>query len=401
MLKTNRMNKFFLNLGLQPLANNYLSNFKVKQKKYNLNLVFNTQTKLVSISKRIPSKEMFNDKYPYRSSISQTMTNSFQKLSIEIKKRFSPKLLLEIGSNDGALIRNFSKSKVIGVEPCSNLANITKKKGYKTYNNYWDYNLAKKIKKEFNTIDLIYSANTLTHISNLNEVFSSISTLLSNDGVLIIEDPSLLECIKKNAYDQFYNEHIYVFSALSLKNILKKYNLVIFDLDNIKTHGGSTRYYIKKNTNKKLDIKKSVKKQIIKEIKFRLNKFTTCKKFAINVKRSKHILCKLLKEIKQKNKTIIGYGATAKSTTILNFCNIDNKTIKYFVDTTPNKKNKFLPGTNIKILKYNKKYLNKIDYVYLGAWNFKDEIFKKEKSFIKKGGKFITHVPQPRIIKIK
>jgi|TARA_B110000444_G_scaffold260738_1_gene309015 methylation protein EvaC len=392
------MNKFFLNLGLQPLANNYLSNLKDKQKKYNLKLNFNTKTKLVSISKRISSKEMFNNKYPYRSSISQTMVDSFHKLSQEIKKKFNPKLLLEIGSNDGALIKNFNKRKAIGVEPCSNLANITKSKGYKTYNKYWNFSLAKKIKNEFKSIDLIYSANTLTHISNLNEVFSSITNLLSNDGVLIIEDPSLLECIKKNAYDQFYNEHIYVFSTLSLRNILIKHNLVIFDLKNLDTHGGSIRYYIKKKGNKNIDIKQSVKKQIFNEIKFGLNKFITFKKFASNVKKSKHMLCKLFHKIKQKNKIIAGYGATAKSTTILNFCNINNQTINFFVDTTPDKKNKFLPGTNIKILKYDKKLLQKVDYIFLGAWNFKKEIFRKEKKFIKNGGKFITHVPLPLII---
>ena len=165
--------------------------------------------------------------------MSKTMQNSFYNLSLEIKKRFKPKMILEIGSNDGALIKNFDKREAIGVEPCNNLAQITKKMGYQTYNNYWTNQLAKKIGLKNKKIDLIYSANTLTHISNLNEVFSSITNLLSNDGVLIIEDPSLLECIKKNAYDQFYNEHIYVFSTLSLRNILIKHNLVIFDLKNL------------------------------------------------------------------------------------------------------------------------------------------------------------------------
>ena len=168
------MNKFFLDLGSQPLANNYLNKFKSKQIKYKLKLYYNTKTKLVSISKRIPSKKMFNNKYPYKSSMSQTMRKSFYNLSIEIKKRFNPKLLLEIGSNDGALLTNFNKKRIIAVEPCSNLANITRKAGYTTINRYWNIALAKQIKKKFKNIDLIYSANTLTHISNLNDVFRSI-----------------------------------------------------------------------------------------------------------------------------------------------------------------------------------------------------------------------------------
>ena len=273
------MNKFFLNLGVQPLANNFLKKYSAKQPTYNLKLYFNTKTKMVSISKRIPSSVMFNSKYPYRSSMSSTMRTSFRQLSNEIKKKFNPKLLLEIGSNDGALLTHFDKDRAIGVEPCKNLAKITKAKRYYTYDDYWDFKLSSKIKKKFKEVDLIYSANTLTHISNLKDVFKSINLILSEEGVLIIEDPSLLECIKNNAYDQFYNEHIYVFSAIALKNLLKKFDLEIFDIKNLPTHGGSLRYFIKRKKNKKFNIKVSVKKQIYKEIENGLDKFSSYKAF--------------------------------------------------------------------------------------------------------------------------
>jgi len=392
------MNKFFLNLGVQPLANNFLKKNSAKQPRYNLKLYFNTKSKMVSISKRIPSSVMFNSKYPYRSSMSSTMRTSFKKLSDEIKKRFNPTLLLEIGSNDGALLTHFDKDRAIGVEPCKNLAKITKAKKYYTYDDYWDFKLSSKIKKKFKEVDLIYSSNTLTHISNLNDVFKSINLILSEDGVLIIEDPSLLECIKNNAYDQFYNEHIYVFSTIALKNLLKKFNLEIFDVKNLPTHGGSLRYFIKKRSNKKYNVKLSVKKQIDKEIKKGLHKFKTYKDFATKSTKSKKLFIEILNKIKKENKKIIGYGATAKAVTVLNYCNIDHDLIKNFTDTTPEKINTFLPGKNIKILGYKIDILKKYDYAFLGAWNFKKEIFAKEKNFLKKGGKFITHVPTPRII---
>ena len=392
------MNKFFLNLGVQPLANNFLKKYSAKQPTYNLKLYFNTKTKMVSISKRIPSSVMFNSKYPYRSSMSSTMRTSFRQLSNEIKKKFNPKLLLEIGSNDGALLANFDKDRAIGVEPCKNLAKITKEKKYYTYDDYWNFKLSSKIKKKFKEVDLIYSANTLTHISNLNEVFKSINLILSDEGALIIEDPSLLECIKKNSYDQFYNEHIYVFSAIALKNLLKKFNLEIFDVKNLPTHGGSLRYFIKKRSNKKYNVKLSVKKQIDKEIKNGLDKFITYKDFATKSTKSKKLFLEILKKIKKDNKKIIGYGATAKAVTVLNYCNIDHDLIKNFTDTTPEKINTFLPGKNIKILRYKKDILKKYDYAFLGAWNFKKEIFAKEKNFLKKGGRFITHLPLPKII---
>ena len=392
------MNKFFLDLGRQPLANNFLTKFSPKQPKYYLKLYFNTQTKMVSISKRIPSSLMFNSKYPYRSSMSLTMQSSFKKLSDEIKKKFNPNLLLEIGSNDGALITHFDKKKVIGIEPCKNLAKITKKQKYLTYDNYWDFKLALKIKKKFQNVDLIYSANTITHISNLNDVFKSINLILANKGILIIEDPSLLECINKNSYDQFYNEHVYIFSAIALKNVLRKFKLEIFDIKNLPTHGGSLRYYIKREQNKSIQVNASVNKQLSKEIKYGLHKLTIYKKFAINVIKSKKNLLKILEKIKKDKKKIIGYGATAKAVTILNYCNINHNLIKNFTDTTPEKINKLLPGKKIKILKYSKNILDKFDYVFLGAWNFKNEIFGKERNFIKKGGKFVTHIPIPKII---
>ena len=391
------MKKFFLNLGKQPLANKYLKKFVPKQKKYQLKVYFNTKTKLVSISKRIPSQIMFNSKYPYRSSMSYTMRASFKNLSQEIKKRFNPRILLEIGSNDGALISNFDKNKAIGVEPCKNLAKITQKKDYVTYDKYWNFNLSTKIKKKFKSIDLIYSANTLTHISNLKNVFKSINHLLSKKGILIIEDPSLLECLKKNSYDQFYNEHIYLFSAISVKNLLSNFDLEIFDLKNLPTHGGSLRFYIKRKANKDLKISNRLNKQIQNEIKFGLDKFTTYKQFSINVIKSKIKLLKILNQIVKTKKTIIGYGATAKAVTVLNYCDINNDLIPFFTDTTPDKINNYMPGKKIKIIKYKKNILRKFDYAFLGAWNFKKEIISKEKEFIKKGGKFITHVPKPKI----
>ena len=397
------MNKKFLDLGYQPLANKYSKKYKKLSSKnrelYKLTVGFNTKTKLVSLIKKIPDKQMFDSSYPYKSSMSKTMINSFKELSKQIKKKFKPNIFLEIGSNDGALIRNFSKENAVCVEPCSNLAKITKKKGYYTYNKYWNLVLAKKIKNKFKKIDVIYSANTLTHINDLNNVFKSLSHLLDKNGILIIEDPSFLECIKKVSYDQFYNEHIYIFSALSVKKIISKYNLELFEIEKLSTHGGSLRYYIKRIVNKKIHIKDSVSKQINREINFGLNKYSTYKKFGENVKKSKKNLINIFNDIKNKKYKIIGYGATAKATTVLNYCKINEKIIDYFVDTTPDKINRFMPGTKIKIKKYNQKLLDNVNYIYLGAWNFKDEIFKKEKKFIKKGVKFITHVPFPRIIK--
>ncbi|MDB4613447.1 class I SAM-dependent methyltransferase [Candidatus Pelagibacter sp.] len=389
----------FLDLGLQPLANNYLTkkDLKKKEKKYRLKVGINLITKLVSINKPLSSKIMFNNKYPYRSSMSKTMIKSFVELSKLINKKFNPKKILEIGSNDGSFIKNFSKKKVTGIEPCANVEKITKKMGFKTYANYWNLKTAKKILRKNGKVDLIYSANTISHIKNLDEVFESINIVLNNNGILIIEDPSLLECLKKNTYDQFYNEHIYVFSLIGIESILKKHNLEIFHIQNLKIHGGSNRYFIKKIFDKrKINISVEVNRN--KEIKYGLEKLATYKQFAKRVVTSKKVLRNIFNYINSKNKKIIGYGVTAKSTTILNYCKINKNLIEYFIDTTKDKQNKYTPGTKIPIYKYPGYIEENIEFAFLGAWNFKDEIFKKEKKFIKRGGKFIIHTPIPKII---
>ena len=393
------MIKKFLNLGYQPLANSYVlkKNLKHKEKNFKLEVGFNNKNYLVSILKTVPKEKMFNKDYPYKSSESITMKKSFRDFAKKITNRFKPKFVIEIGSNDGAFIANFNKKQVVGVEPCKNLAQITKKKGYTTYSEYWGPKLSEKITK-YKKADLIYSANTLSHIENFEEIFKSINNALSDRGVLIIEDPSLLKCLQNLAYDQFYCEHIYVFSTLSLREVLKNFKLEIFDVENTKTHGGSNRYYIKKNINSLYKISNRVKIEIKKELQFGINKFSTYQTFAKKVKISKNKLLKIFSSLSKKKLRIVGYGATAKSCTVLNYCGLGKSDIKYFYDTTSYKVNKYLPGSKILIKKYKKLNRKEIDVVFLGAWNFKKEIFKKEKQFIKSGGKFITHVPYPKII---
>ena len=391
--------KKFLDLGIQPLANSYLKrkDLHKKEKKFNLSAVFDKKNYLVSILRTIPKEKMFNKDYPYKSSESKTMRMAFKTLAKKIKKRFDPKLVVEIGSNDGAFLFNFDKKKAVGVEPCKNLAKKTKKKKFKTFSEYWDINLSNKISK-IGKADVIYSANTLSHIENLENVFKAINILLSENGVLIIEDPSLLKCLKNNAYDQFYCEHIYIFSTIALNKILSKHGLILFDIENLNTHGGSNRYYIKRKNSELNKIKYSVKKEIYKETKYGLKKLETYEKFAKRVRSSRKKLLNIFKKIKSKNKKIIGYGATAKSCTVLNYCKIDKSYIDFFYDTTSYKINKFLPGSKILVNKYKKLNIKVNDYVFLGAWNFKHEIFNKEKKFIKDGGRFITHIPFPKII---
>ena len=391
------MKKAFLSLGFQPLAND----FKKKKTKifYNLKLIYDTKSKLVSINKKFNKKIMFNKTYPYRSSQSITIKKHFKKLAKELKKKFKFKNVLEIGSNDGTFALNFDKKKIVCIEPCLDVGNELKKKKFTVFTKYFDNKLCKKLKFSYGSFDLIFSANTITHINNLEEVLTNISNVLSDDGVFILEEPSFLECFKKNAFDQFYNEHIYVLSAISLTNILKNLKLKIFKIENINVHGGSLRYYIIKEKNNKFKVEKNYNSQISNEKRYKLDKFSSCLKFRKNVIYVKKHLTNIFKKLKKNDKKIIGYGASAKAVTVLNYCELKEDFIDFFLDTTANKVGKYLPGTNIKVEKYSKKLVNSKYYYFLGAWNFKNEIFKKEKNFLNNGGSFILHLPKPHIFK--
>jgi hypothetical protein len=388
----------FLNLGKQPITNNFLNNPKPKNEFfYNLKITFDEKSKIVSLSNFVPPEKMFNETYAHRASMSKTMQISNYELSNDIKKKFAPKSILEIGSNDGIFLKNFNNILRIGVEPCRNLALITNEMGINTYANFWDINLAKKIINKHNRFEFIYSANTISHIHNLKETISAIDISLSDNGIFVIEDPSLLEVLKKISYDQFYDEHAYVFSVLAISNLLLETELEIFDIQKLSTHGGSQRIYIKKKKNK-INISRTVNNAIKSELDFGMHKYETYNKFAKKVETSKKNLIKIFDRLKKNNKKIIGYGATYKSATVLNYCGINTKYIDYFIDTTETKQGKYTPGTHIPIIKPSEVLDSSVDYAFLGAWNFKKEIFNKEKKFIKRGGRFITHVPTPRIV---
>ena len=391
------MNKVFLNLGKQPLANSFLKDIKKNTLRneffYNLRICFDTKNYLVSIKKPVNPKKQYTDKYAHRASESKTMRFAFKQIAKKLFKRFKPKKIMEIGSNDGVFLKNFNKKSVIAVEPCKNLARITKKM-FKTYDEFWNLKLSKKlINEKKGEIDLIFSANTISHIPNLDETFKGINNILSKDGVFVIEDPSLLKVLQNNSYDQFYDEHVYVFSSIAIKKIIKKYGLRLFDIEHLTTHGGSNRYYICKENGKykeSLRLKSALKK----EISYKLHKIESYYKFSKRVNLSRKKLFNLIMKLKKKHKKIISYGATYKSTTVFNFCRINSQMIDYVTDTTLNKQGKYTPGTHLKIISPNEGMNDNVDYAFLGAWNFKKEIFKKEKNFLKRGGRFITHVPK-------
>ncbi len=289
------------------------------------------------------------------------------------------------------------KKNSIAVEPCRNFAIETTDAGYYTYNEFWTEELAEKIETVFGKQNLIYAANCMCHIPDLKSTFKAVESLLSEDGIFVFEDPSLLNMINNNSYDQLYDEHAHIFSVLALDNILRSVNLEIFKVENLDVHGGSNRIYAKKSTSKRFSIGHSVEYNKSLEKIMGLDSLEFFIKWGEKIKKSKEELVELFEKIKNNGKKIISYGASSKSTTVFNYCGITSRYIDYVIDTTPEKQGKLTPGTHIKIVSPEEGFDETVDFAFLGAWNFAQEISKKESSFLKRG-KFITHVPTIRII---
>jgi methylation protein EvaC len=387
------MKKEFLDLGRQPITNKFLSEDEFEGEFfYDLKVVFDEETKLVSIQEFVPPEMMFNEEYAYTTSLSTPMINHFKQAAETLQMKFTPKKVLEIGSNDGPFISNFSKMDSVCVEPCGNFAEITNGMGYQTYDEFWTTDLADKIKDSNGYMDLIYAANCICHIQDLDDAFTAVKNLLKPSGVFVFEDPSLIRMLERGSYDQIYDEHAHVFSVIALDNILRKNGLKIFSVDNLSVHGGSNRIYashIDSGT-----VGDSVKQNINEEMVFGLDQLETYQIFADRVKTSKEVLNRKLSNLTKNGKRIVSIGATSKSSTVFNYCGIDSSLIECVTDTTPAKQGLFTPGSHIPVVSRDSVNLNDYDYAFLGAWNFKEVIANKESEFVKNGGKFITHVPE-------
>ena len=389
------MTKQFLNLGKQPIANGFLYKEEISNEFFfNLKVGFDKKTKLVTHMEYVDPPLMFNDNYSYRGSMSQTMREHFKNLSINLQIYGDD--ILEIGSNDGVFLKHWNKEKAVSVEPCSNFAKETQNMGYNTYSEFWTTKLSKTIEKTHGKRDIVFAANCICHIPDLDDTFKAVESILKDKGVFIFEDPSLAEMINNNSYDQIYDEHPHIFSVIALDNLLKRNGLEIVKVDNLKVHGGSNRIYAMKIG--KGDKHESVEQNKTYEKILGLHKFKTFKRFAKRVQQSKKDLVRLLKQCKKQNKKVISYGATSKSTTVFNYCNIGPDLIEYIIDTTPEKQHKLSPGVHIPILPPKEGFNDSVDFAYLGAWNFVQEISKKESKYIKRGGKFITHVPVVKFV---
>ena len=392
-----------IDFGLMPLGNGFISkkNLNKKEYKFSMKLGYNKFLNLVQLYNNPSPSRMFNKNYAFLSSTSHYMKKHFFNYSLDIKKKINKRnfSVLEIGCNDGILLNNFKKNIHLGVEPSKNVYKLAKNKGLNVINTFFNKNLLTHNSLKEKKFDIICGANVFCHIPNLYEMFYTANKLLDENGIFVIEEPYLGDMILKTSYDQVYDEHIYIFSILSIEKIASFFSLEVFDAEHQITHGGSMRYYLcKKNKKNKSE---RLKKLILKEKKIGLDNYNKLKQFKSKCTKSRINMLNKIKKYGKINE-IYGYAATSKSTTVLNYCKINNTKIKSIFDTSPTKFGKFTPITKIPIVDYNSKfhlYAPKICILF--AWNHYVEICKKERKNLKNGMRFICHIDKKFLKKYK
>ena len=284
----------------------------------------------------------------------------------------------------------------VGVDPAKNLK-ITQNKNMILFRDYFNFKFSIKLKKKFKNFNYIIARNVLAHVPDPNEIFKATNNLLTNKGIFILEVPHLENIIRHNQYDNIFHEHIGFHSLKSIVDLSTRHNLRVFKVEKINSQGGSLRCYISKQ---KLNIKvsKNISKIITKEKKLGL--FSRVKLLNFKIKILLHIkkMQELIKKLKKKNKKISVYGASGKGQALLQFCKLDNSLLDFTFDKNKLKQKCLTPGTYIKVKDPKEINKTKTEYLLLLSWNIKDEIFKQEREFIKKGGKFIIPFPSPRVI---
>ena len=387
--------KPFMSFGKMPSANGFLGreNFD-KEFFYEMEVGFSSKVSLLQLNEFSNPKKVHNEKYPFYTSSSEYMKLHFNKFSEWMKKEYlsTNSKLIEVGSNDGTLLKNFINTNIdyVGFEPSKTIADLASAQKIKTLNSFFNQESINEIKEYKNNTDVICSANVIAHIPDLKDVILTIDKLLSSKGVFIFEDPYLGSMFSQVSYDQIYDEHIFLFSLSSIKKIFALFDFELIDALPQKSHGGSMRYVIARKNKHKINTR--VHDNLALEQKNKLDDMEACLNFKKNCEISKEEIILKLKKFKENGKNICGYAATAKSTTLLNYCNLGTEIFDFICDTTSEKIGKFSPGKHIPIVPVEHFQKNNPDIAYLFAWNHKEEIFSKEKNFTQNGGRWFSHV---------
>jgi len=389
----------FVDLGVSPLANAYLSAAACEQPEtfYPLHVLRCTHCHLVQLP-AVESPETIFREYAYFSSMSESWLAHAEAFAAAVTARFgldARHRVVEVASNDGYLLRCFARRSipVLGIEPARNVAAAAEKIGVPTVVEFFGSELAERLLAERGPADLLVANNVLAHTPDLNDFVDGLTRLLAATGVLTLEFPHLVELVENNQFDTIYHEHFSYFSMLSVRAVLAAHGLEIFDVEQLPTHGGSLRIFAQHADSATRAVAPRVATLEARERDAGYHTAAPYRGFAGRVRAIRRHLLRFLIEQADAGRTVAGYGAPAKGNTLLNYCGVRRDLLAFTVDRSPHKQGRFLPGTRIPILAPEALRAQPPDHVLILPWNLRQEIRGQLADLDARGTRFLVAIP--------
>jgi SAM-dependent methyltransferase len=393
----------FVDLGMSPPCETILERAQLNEMEafYPLHVFVCDQCFLVQLEEYVTPENIFTE-YAYFSSYSDSWlahAKAYTKLMIERFKLNAQSHIVELGSNDGYLLRYFVEVgiPVLGIEPAANVAKNAIARGVPTLGKFFSAELAEELVRDGMQADLLIGNNVLAQVPDLRGFVKGMKILLRPNGIITLEFPHLMRLIAENQFDTIYHEHFSYFSFLTVQRILAEFGLTVFDVEELPTHGGSLRIYARHEQDNSRPVTLRAQELAEREEKAGVTQLEAYFSFAEKVKETKREILDFLIRVKREGKSVVGYGAPGKGNTLLNYCGIRSDFLDYTVDRNPYKHGKFLAGTHIPVFDTGRIRKTKPDYVLILPWNLKKEI-SEQLSYVREwGGKLVVPIPEVEI----